>query len=104
MELERLRKAYYALSDKIRLKILKVLLENKKLCVCQLQDLFKISQPNLSFHLKILREAGFVISERNGKWVHYSLNWENPILKENLKFIENLALDKLNLIGCDYNF
>jgi len=65
--MKHLRKSFYAMSDEIRLKILAHLYRYKKLCVCQIQPIFGISQPNLSFHLRILRDANLVNTEQKGK-------------------------------------
>jgi len=92
IDLNTLREVYYALSDHIRLCILKLLLESGELCVCQIQPLLKISQPNLSFHLRVLRDAGLVKCKKKGKKVFYSLNLENPLLKANLPFLESLSV------------
>ena len=40
-------------------------------CVCELVDAFELSQPTISHHLKVLREAGLIASERRGTWVYY---------------------------------
>ena len=47
-----------------------------KVCVCELVPLFNVGQPTLSHHLKKLREAGLVDSERRGTWVYYSIRHE----------------------------
>ena len=94
VDINNLKKFYYALSDEVRLKILKLLYENKKMCVCEIQSFLGISQPNLSFHLKILREANIVKTEKKGKWTYYSLNYENTFLKANLKFIKSLKVEE----------
>jgi ArsR family transcriptional regulator len=61
-----------ALGDPIRLQLVDVLLRNAgKVCVCELVPLFDISQPTLSHHLKKLRDAGIVDSERKGLWAYY---------------------------------
>jgi len=61
-----------ALGDPIRLQLVDVLRKHAgKVCVCELQPLFDISQPTLSHHLKKLREAGIVDSERTGLWAYY---------------------------------
>ena len=61
-----------ALSDPIRVQIVDVLRANAgKVCVCDLVPLFDVSQPTVSHHLKVLREAGLVASERNGLWAYY---------------------------------
>jgi ArsR family transcriptional regulator len=92
LDLESLRLSYYAMSDEIRLKILHLLTKYDELCVCQIQPVFKISQPNLSFHLRILRDANLVKTEKKGKWVFYSLNLNNPILKANYDFIKSIKI------------
>jgi ArsR family transcriptional regulator, arsenate/arsenite/antimonite-responsive transcriptional repressor len=61
-----------ALGDPIRLQLVDVLRKHAgKVCVCELVPLFDISQPTLSHHLKTLRDAGIVDSERQGLWAYY---------------------------------
>jgi ArsR family transcriptional regulator, arsenate/arsenite/antimonite-responsive transcriptional repressor len=61
-----------ALGDPIRLQLVDVLRKHAgKVCVCELVPLFDVSQPTLSHHLKKLREAGVVDSERHGLWAYY---------------------------------
>jgi ArsR family transcriptional regulator, arsenate/arsenite/antimonite-responsive transcriptional repressor len=61
-----------ALGDPIRLQLVDVLRRHAgKVCVCELVPLFDVSQPTLSHHLKKLREAGIVDSERRGLWAYY---------------------------------
>jgi ArsR family transcriptional regulator len=61
-----------ALGDPIRLQLVDVLRRHAgKVCVCELVPLFDVSQPTLSHHLKTLREAGIVDSERRGLWAYY---------------------------------
>ncbi len=61
-----------ALGDPIRLQLVDVLRKHAgKVCVCELVPLFDISQPTLSHHLKKLRDAGIVDSERTGLWAYY---------------------------------
>jgi ArsR family transcriptional regulator len=61
-----------ALGDPIRLQLVDVLRKHAgKVCVCELVPLFDISQPTLSHHLKKLRAAGIVDSERRGLWAYY---------------------------------
>ncbi len=65
-------KVMKALSDPNRVKIVK-LLQQKVMCVCELQAALKISQPSVSKHLKILEEAGLVDYQKDGLWVNYYL-------------------------------
>ena len=61
-----------ALADPIRVQLVDVLREHAgKVCVCELTPLFDVSQPTVSHHLKVLREAGLVDVERRGLWAYY---------------------------------
>ncbi len=61
-----------ALGDPVRLQLVDVLRKHAgKVCVCELVPLFDIAQPTLSHHLKKLRDAGIVDSERQGLWAYY---------------------------------
>lgn len=69
---ERLAAIAKALGDPVRLQIVDVLRKHAgRVCVCDLVPLFDITQPTLSHHLKKLREAGIVDSERQGLWAYY---------------------------------
>ena len=71
-EAERMAVIAKALGDPIRLQLVDVLRKHAgKVCVCELVPLFDISQPTLSHHLKKLRDAGVVDSERRGLWAYY---------------------------------
>lgn len=68
----RLAEVAKALGDPIRLQLVDVLRKHAgKVCVYELIPLFDVSQPTLSHHLKKLRDAGLVDSERRGLWVYY---------------------------------
>jgi ArsR family transcriptional regulator len=61
-----------ALGDPVRLQLVDVLRKHAgQVCVCELLPLFDISQPTLSHHLKKLRDAGIVASEKRGLWAYY---------------------------------
>jgi ArsR family transcriptional regulator, arsenate/arsenite/antimonite-responsive transcriptional repressor len=61
-----------ALGDPIRLQLVDVLRKHAgEVCVCELVPLFDLSQPTVSHHLKVLREAGIVGSQRQGVWAYY---------------------------------
>lgn len=61
-----------ALGEPVRLQLVDVLRKHAgKVCVCELVPLFDLSQPTVSHHLKVLREAGIVGSERVGLWAYY---------------------------------
>lgn len=65
-------KVMKALSDPTRVKILKIL-QLKGLCVCEIRSLLGFSQPTISKHLKILEDAGVVVSHKDKMWVNYQL-------------------------------
>jgi ArsR family transcriptional regulator len=72
---EKLATAAKALGDPIRMQLVDVLRKHAgKVCVCELVPLFDLSQPTVSHHLKVLREAGIVGSERRGLWAYYYVN------------------------------
>jgi ArsR family transcriptional regulator, arsenate/arsenite/antimonite-responsive transcriptional repressor len=61
-----------ALGDPVRIQLVDVLRKHAgRVCVCELVPLFDLSQPTVSHHLKVLREAGIVGSERQGLWAYY---------------------------------
>ena len=62
-----------ALNDETRIKILKFINIYGKCCVCDLENSFEMIQSRLSRHLKILKEAGFLRLEREGRWAYYSV-------------------------------
>ena len=71
-EAERMAMVAKALGDPIRLQLVDVLRKHAgKVCVCELTPLFDVGQPTVSHHLKVLREAGLVDSERRGLWAYY---------------------------------
>ena len=71
-EAERLAAVAKALGDPVRLQLVDVLRKHAgKVCVCELVPLFDQSQPTISHHLKVLRQAGIVGSERQGLWAYY---------------------------------
>ena len=68
-----LARAFRALSDETRIRILKVLLE-RECCVCEVMQALDISQSRASRNLGILEHAGFVVSRRDGLWIIYSID------------------------------
>jgi ArsR family transcriptional regulator len=71
-EAERLATIARALSDPVRVQLVDVLRRHAgKVCVCELTPLFEVSQPTVSHHLKVLRDAGLVDVERRGLWSFY---------------------------------
>lgn len=66
------------LSDETRLAIVMILRESGELCVCDICAAISESQPKVSRHMAILREAGLVLDRREGKWIHYRLSPHIP--------------------------
>ena len=65
---------FKALADPTRLEVVGLLAARRgELCACELESHFDLSQPTVSHHLRVLREAGIVTPERRGTWVYYSL-------------------------------
>lgn len=65
---------FTALAHDTRLRCLLLLCEHDELCVCELTHAIGASQPHMSRHLGLLREAGLVVDRREGLWIHYGLN------------------------------
>jgi ArsR family transcriptional regulator len=66
---------FRALGDPVRLRLLSLIASHAggEVCVCDLTPRFALSAPTISHHLKVLREAGLVDSDRRGTWVYYRL-------------------------------
>src|SRR5882757_3169177 len=64
---------FKALSDPVRLRLLSLIASHAggEACVCELTGFFQVSEPTISHHLKALREAGLVTSQRRASWVYY---------------------------------
>jgi ArsR family transcriptional regulator, arsenate/arsenite/antimonite-responsive transcriptional repressor len=71
----RAARLFHALSDETRLSILERLRRGER-CVCELTDALDAAQSRLSFHLRVLKEAGLVTDRREGRWMYYTLNPE----------------------------
>jgi ArsR family transcriptional regulator len=84
---ERMASVAKALGDPIRMQLVDVLVKHAgEVCVCELVPLFDLSQPTVSHHLKVLREAGIVGSERRGLWAYYYVKPDS--LKELSKWLD----------------
>ena len=72
LDLARAVEIFHALSDETRLAVLDMLRDGER-CVCELQDEIGAAQSRLSFHLKVLKEAGIVTDRKEGRWSYYTL-------------------------------
>ena len=69
--------AFKAIGHPVRMRILEILSrQSDPLCVCHIESRFTLSQPTISHHLRFLRKAGLVNSERRGTWIYYSVRKE----------------------------
>ncbi|MGE7218777.1 ArsR/SmtB family transcription factor [Priestia koreensis] len=73
IEVEKAAQVLKLLGDKTRLSMMK-LLENNECCVCELVEIYKMSQPAISQHLRKLKDIELVREQRKGQWIFYSLN------------------------------
>jgi len=69
-----------ALGDPARLRLVSLIAAKDRICVCDLTPHFDLSGATISHHLKVLRSAGLIDSERKGTWVHYWVRPESAIL------------------------
>ncbi|MFH0521732.1 ArsR/SmtB family transcription factor [Streptomyces sp. M41] len=78
-----LAKTFKALGDPVRLRLLSLIASRAggEVCVCDLTPAFDLSQPTISHHLKLLRQAGLIDCERRGTWVYY---WVLPAALDRL--------------------
>ena len=71
-DLDRAVALFHALSDTVRLAALDMLRGGER-CVCELQDELDVAQSRLSFHLKVLKDAGLVEDRKEGRWSYYTI-------------------------------
>ncbi|MFD9734807.1 ArsR/SmtB family transcription factor [Umezawaea sp. NPDC059074] len=93
-------KMFKAMGDPIRLRLLSLIAassatEAGECCVCDLSGSFDLSGPTISYHLKILREAGLVESDRRGTWVYY-----RPVQENFGRLSAMLAIPGVASVGC----
>jgi ArsR family transcriptional regulator len=74
-DLARTAQLFHALSDEARLAVLEILGDGEH-CVCELTSALDVAQSRLSFHLKVLKDAGLISDRREGRWVYYTLSRE----------------------------
>jgi ArsR family transcriptional regulator len=83
-DLTRAAQLFAALSDETRLGILDMLRDGER-CVCDLQSDLEAAQSRLSFHLRVLRDAGLVVDRKEGRWSYYS------IVPDSLEMVHDLV-------------
>jgi Predicted transcriptional regulators len=91
---------FKAIADQTRLNIVDLLSDGEK-CACQLLDNFQITQPTLSYHMRILCDSGIVDGRREGAWMYYRIN---GLVIENLsEFLSGIKSNKDQSIGKYYD-
>ncbi len=77
-----------ALSDQNRLRVVAALLSEPELCACQIKELLNVTGATVSRHLALLIQAGMVGSRKDGKWVYYRLEKDNPNFQELIHWLK----------------
>ena len=98
MDYKKYVSALKALSDETRLAIVDML-RSGELCACMILEKFEITQPTLSYHMKVLVSSGLVSAHRDGAWMHYSLN--EPLCRELSIFFSQLSEAEVKSASCD---
>lgn len=86
---------FKAMSDETRVKIIDML-SCDELCACDILEEFAITQPTLSYHMKILTECGLVLARKEGAWTRYKLNQD--LLLSVRTFFDHVTTDKQDCI------
>ena len=80
---EKAVRLFHALSDDTRVRILEQLRDGER-CVCDLTEAFNTGQSRLSFHLRVLKDAGLAIDRPEGRWIYYSISQDAIVELEHL--------------------
>lgn len=91
LDIEKAANILKLLGDKTRLTMVKIL-DHHDCCVCEFVEIFKMSQPAISQHLRKLKDAGAVKEARRGQWIIYSLNKDSeyyPLVRDLLSHLPN---------------
>ena len=94
---------FKCLSDPTRLDILKIVLAQGNVCVCEITEALNLSQPKISRHLALLRNLSILLDQRKGQWVYYRLNpelpeWANAVLNIIAAQTANSVVERSDLI------
>ncbi len=94
---------FKALADETRLKIVEML-SCGEMCACDLLEPFNITQPTLSYHMKILTECGLVEGKKEGSWMRYHINMDKikmiQLLCNRIEFDQDTCICKDKKEGC----
>ncbi|WP_172134972.1 metalloregulator ArsR/SmtB family transcription factor [Adlercreutzia sp. ZJ473] len=90
MDLEKTALLFKALGDENRLRILELIAAKEDLCACRILDELEITQPTLSHHMKILKDAGLVNARKQGRWMHYSIS--DGAMQEGIESLQRFCM------------
>jgi ArsR family transcriptional regulator, arsenate/arsenite/antimonite-responsive transcriptional repressor len=96
LNLSPLTRQFQALSDETRLRIIDLLRKGER-CVCELTEALDAGQSRLSFHLKVLKDAGLVTDRREGRWSYYQL--DPDAFAQLREFVGELPSTKLTVLA-----
>ena len=85
-------------SDPFRLEIIDLMMDGE-VCVCDIMKLTKLSQSRISYHIKILKEAGLISDRQEGRWVYYKLDLE--VLSDIKNWMGNLIQSSSSKRSCE---
>jgi ArsR family transcriptional regulator, arsenate/arsenite/antimonite-responsive transcriptional repressor len=97
VEIDHSAKILKLLGDKTRLTMVKIL-DSNDCCVCEFVEIFKMSQPAISQHVRKLKDAGIVKEKRKGQWIIYSLNRESDVFPMVQSLLNHLPNQDFKLI------
>jgi len=86
-----------AISEENRLRIL-LMLKNRPMCVCEINEVLKIALSTISNHLKLLKNAGLIEDEKDGRWIIYKLVRTNMYFKRLIEEIESQLKDDPTIV------
>lgn len=90
--MDQLIQIFKALSDKNRLRIVKML-EQKSMCVCEITEILQLANSTVSKHLSILKNADLIVSQKEGRWINYKINPEG---NKYVNALEDIMKDWIN--------
>ena len=96
----KIEKLFKALSDRNRLRILAALREYNEMCACHIVELLKVTGATTSKHLSILLNIGLIENYKEGRWVHYRLDYSRTDYDQVMEWLEE-HLDQTNIIQAD---
>ena len=87
-----------SLNDETRIRLLRFIDLHARVCVCDIENSFGMIQSRVSRHLKILKDAGFLRVEREGRWAYFSLESLDDFKEDMLKHIRTLDITLPELV------